>query len=118
VVTETYPIVNINKERTAFIIFDPETNDARFALHMMKKVEFTNPDTLIFFSHSFRSDRDAVSAVIKRHSNSPRKHNIQRSRSEPNAAKSRSSPSRPGSGPIMRPGPGSNMFDALTTVDD
>lgn len=112
VVTETYPIININNERTAFIIFDPETNDARFALHMMKKVEFTNPDSMLLFSHSFRSDRDAVSAIVKRH----RKQNLPRS--EPNAARTRSSPSCPGSAPIMRPGPGSNMFDALMSMDD
>lgn len=55
-IAEQYPIVNINKDRVAFIIFDPNTYDAHFALHMMKK--FTINNTTLIFTHSFRTDKN------------------------------------------------------------
>lgn len=70
IIEETYPFVNINKEQVAFIIFDPSTHDAQFALHMMKKFTFNvktengqiNSTTLIF-THSYRTDRDMMSLI-------------------------------------------------------
>ena len=68
-VEETYPFVNINNDGVAFIIFDPNTHDAQFALHMMKKTVvtklidgFKNTITLIF-QHSFRTDRDLMTDI-------------------------------------------------------
>src|SRR5262249_29797658 len=45
-IEEPYPFVNINADGVAFIIFDPSTRDAQFALHMMKKTPIykTMPD--------------------------------------------------------------------------
>lgn len=94
VVIDTYPFVNINDDRVAFIIFDPSTRDAQFALHMMKKTIITmsfnkNPQSTamiskldgssvvketdekyilsstLFFSHSYFTDRDCVSQITK-----------------------------------------------------
>jgi len=72
-VEETYPFVNINEGRVAFIIFDPSTHDAQFALHMMKKTQITkklpngvvNNVTLIF-GHSYCTDRDSMSTITQK----------------------------------------------------
>lgn len=69
---EAYPFININAENIAFIIFDPSTYDAYFALHMMKKTIITklnnqgshNTVTLIF-THSFRTDRDIMTTITQ-----------------------------------------------------
>lgn len=68
-----YPYVNINAERIAFIVFDPDTADALFALAMMRKVVLQHRDArgeiikdqqghpisaTLIFSHSYRADRD------------------------------------------------------------
>ena len=71
-VEEAYPWVNVN-DGIAFIIFDPSTNDAQFALHMMRKAVFTkrtregaeNKVTLIF-SHSYRTDRDLMAEISQK----------------------------------------------------
>lgn len=71
-VEDTYPFVNINEDRVAFIIFDPSTHDAQFALHMMKKtiISKKSPDgsilseTLIF-GHSYCTDRDSMSHITQ-----------------------------------------------------
>lgn len=67
---EAYPFVNINEDRVAFIIFDPSTHDAQFALHMMKKttVRKTQADgtqsvCVLMFGHSFRTDRDIMASI-------------------------------------------------------
>lgn len=72
-VEETYPFVNINDDRVGFIIFDASTNDALFALHMMKKtcIRKTMPDnsvhsTTLIFGHSFRTDRDLMADISQR----------------------------------------------------
>lgn len=66
-IEETYPFVNISDDRVAFVIFDPSTTDAYFALHMMKKtiIKKTLPNkesvsTTLIFGHSFRTDRDII----------------------------------------------------------
>src|SRR5690606_9795322 len=66
-VEETYPFVNINDDRVAFVIFDPSTHDAYFALHMMKKTvigkrlpDGTETRITLIFGHSFRTDRDMI----------------------------------------------------------
>ncbi len=70
---ESYPFVNINEDRVAFIIFDPSTNDALFALHMMMKTfmskEMPNGtvnNVTLLFGHSYRTDRDLVSSAIQK----------------------------------------------------
>ena len=72
-ISEPYPFVNINEDRVAFIIFDPSTHDAQFALHMMKKAVFSkkSPDGTIlsetlFFGHSYCTDRDCMSQINQR----------------------------------------------------
>lgn len=69
-VEETYPFVNINSDRVAFVIFDPSTRDAQFALHMMKKTtirgESTNGSPVtatLIFGHSYRTDRDIMADI-------------------------------------------------------
>ena len=69
-IEEAYPFVNINNDRVGFVIFDPTTRDAQFALHMMMKTTIskevagkTETVTLIF-KHSYRTDRDVVSDII------------------------------------------------------
>jgi len=82
---ETYPFVNINDERVAFVIFDPSTNDAQFALHMMKKTVIKkkladgtfNVATLIF-NHSFRTDRDLMADISQQPRPVKRSDNQQR----------------------------------------
>lgn len=69
-IEECYPFVSISPdERTAFVVFDPSTTNAQFALHMMKKtlVRRKNPDEemILFFSHSYRSDRDAIALMTQ-----------------------------------------------------
>jgi len=70
-IEEAYPWVNINSDRVAFIIFQPNTYDAQFALHMMKKTVINRKsedgkiiatETLLF-NHSYRTDRDAVTEI-------------------------------------------------------
>ena len=71
-IEETYPFVNINDDRVAFIIFDPSTHDAQFAVHMMKKTVMTKKsadgstlsETLIF-GHSYCTDRDSMSHITQ-----------------------------------------------------
>lgn len=72
-VEETYPFVNINEDRVGFIIFDANTNDALFALHMMKKtiIRKTMPNgavhsVTLIFGHSFRTDRDLMADISQR----------------------------------------------------
>lgn len=72
-VEETYPFVNINEDRVGFVIFDASTNDALFALHMMKKttIRKTMPDgtvnnVTLIFGHSFRTDRDLMADISQR----------------------------------------------------
>jgi len=57
-IMETYPFVNINKDGICFIIYDSKTNDAQFALHMMKKTTITqdNKSITLVFNHSYNLD--------------------------------------------------------------
>ena len=62
--TEAYPIVVFNKD-DAYIIFNPETKDAQFCLHMLKKLTIKRDKesaTLIFFNAS-GNDRDITDKV-------------------------------------------------------
>lgn len=71
--SESYPFVNINDNHVGFVIFDPHTNDAYFALHMMKKTfikkkqsnGLVNNVTLIF-DHSYKTDRDLMQDINQR----------------------------------------------------
>lgn len=70
---ETYPFVNINDDRIAFLIFDPCTHDAQFALHMTKKLPVTRKmddgkifSTTLLFNHSFSTDRDKMSEIVNK----------------------------------------------------
>jgi hypothetical protein len=57
-IMETYPFININKDCICFIIYDNKTNDAQFALHMMKKTTITqdNKSITLVFNHSYNLD--------------------------------------------------------------
>lgn len=99
-VEETYPFVNINDDRVAFIIFDPSTHDAQFALHMMKKTLITKKTTeckardnercssmqgmvntvTLIFGHSFRTDRDLMADISQQPRPVQRRDNINPSR--------------------------------------
>lgn len=58
-VTFPYVVITIQKEsRTAYINFDPSTNDARFALLMTRKLRIIDPEsrypaTTLIFNHSY-----------------------------------------------------------------
>ena len=72
-VDEAYPFVNINDDRIAFIIYDPSTYNAFFALHMMKKTVITKKTSsgvinsvTLMFNHSFRTDRDLMADISQR----------------------------------------------------
>jgi hypothetical protein len=61
-ISDTYPIINFvdakNKGRIVFVTFPPETNDAIFAILMMKKTRIVNPKnpnqkTTLIFMHAF-----------------------------------------------------------------
>lgn len=86
-IQEQYPFININAENIAFVIFDPSTYDAYFALHMMKKTVIiksnnqggTNTCTLVF-THSFRTDRD-IMTTLGRMPKVYQHHDISRSQS-------------------------------------
>ena len=64
-VQETYPFVNINEQRVAFVIFDPETHDAQFALHMMKKtvIRKNGSTATLIFNHSYCTKRDMMAEI-------------------------------------------------------
>lgn len=71
-VEETYPFVSINDGRVAFIIFDPSTHDAQFALHMMKKTVISKKlrdgkvaSVTLIFGHSYRTDRDSMATITQ-----------------------------------------------------
>jgi hypothetical protein len=64
-IQDTYPFVSISDNRTAFVTFDPETNDAGFALFMKKKTYLQKTEwdgqvtnVILFFNHAPRDDRD------------------------------------------------------------
>lgn len=60
----TYPRVNISSGN-AFIVFDPHTHDAQFALHMRKRTEIMTHDknrVTLFFGHAYRTERDMSSS--------------------------------------------------------
>lgn len=72
-IEETYPFVNINDDRVAFIIFDQATHDAQFALHMMKKTVLKKTmkngvveQATLMFGHSFRTDRDTMASISQK----------------------------------------------------
>jgi len=50
-----YPYITITNDRTAFVIFDENTNDARFAIHMSKKTIINN--NKLWFSFSSKKDQ-------------------------------------------------------------
>lgn len=80
-VKESYPFVNINDDRVAFVIFDQSTRDAQFALHMMKKtiikkkIDNIDHNMMLFFSHSYRTDRDIVSNFKEKHTYTSSRYN-------------------------------------------
>lgn len=53
-VQENYPFVTITRDRTVYIIFDPNTRDAQFALNMTKKTVIKN--NTLYFAHARKSD--------------------------------------------------------------
>lgn len=83
---EPYPFVNINpSERIAFVIFDPSTNDAQFALHMMKKLlmskkkrDGTIVSQTLIFGHSFLKDRDVMTHISQQPRTTPNKRSDRR----------------------------------------
>lgn len=92
---ETYPFVNINQDRVAFIIFDPSTHDAQFALHMMKKTvikktasDRTVKTATLIFSHSFRTERDIMADISQQPRPVQRKTRDQPSQSRQDAPRS------------------------------
>lgn len=51
-----YPLVNISNfpnGRIAFVTFDPNTNDANFALHMTKKLKLNNDENEVYLMWSY-----------------------------------------------------------------
>jgi hypothetical protein len=122
-VEECYPFVSIDPERrVAFIVFDPSTTNAQFALHMMKKtlVRRKSPEeeVMLFFSHSFRSDRDAMALVSQQPKpvTQPPKKPVSQPPKKPAAPRAVRAPSAP----IQQKAPpksATNLFSYLTGDD-
>lgn len=57
IIREPYPFVTMLDDGVVFIIFDPMTHDAGFALHMMKKLNIRQGDkeATLIFSMSYRN---------------------------------------------------------------
>jgi len=137
-IEETYPFVNVNEDRVAFVIFDSKTHDAQFALHMMKKTIInkkmpnnTVETTTLIFNHSYRTDRDMMVDIGQKPrpvnaSNQSRQGNqSNQSRSGPGQRRDnnqRSFSSRPSNKTTNKSsnqdGRLENKFAALSTIDD
>lgn len=69
IIQEAYPFVSIDNNRTAFVVFDPKTTDAQFALHMMKRTVIKDPKSnqtaVLYFGHSNRTGRDAMVDLVQ-----------------------------------------------------
>lgn len=105
-IEETYPFVNINEDKVAFVIFDPSTHDGQFALHNMKKtiirkrVNNEMKSVTLIFGHSFRTERDIMADISQK----------------PRPVKPKSIPQNK---PIQRPPiTHKNTFDLLAKGDD
>lgn len=61
-IVESYPFINSNNDGTFYIIFDPATTNAQFALHMTKKtiLKKNNKDITIIFTHSYKTEKDVI----------------------------------------------------------
>lgn len=122
---DTYPFTSISADRVCFVIFDPATTDAQFALHMMKKTIIKKTvngkemsHTLIFF-HSYKTDRDMMTSITKKkgpYKNGPRK---QPSGGKPRREQSRSPRNIPPASPVKRAASApiirGNPYDALSS---
>lgn len=69
-VEDTYPFVSVDKNGVAFVVFDPETMDARFALLLNKELTIVSEDgeTILEFNHSYRTEKDEKSEMRRRKS--------------------------------------------------
>ena len=74
-VREPYPHVNISEKdgkRCVFVVFDPQTTNAYFALHMQMKTtvrdKIDNVPRLcvLIFHHAYKGDRDMMTEINKR----------------------------------------------------
>lgn len=80
-ITEPYPFINFSEKdgkRSVFAIFDPETTNARFALHMQMKtvirdtIDNLTCSSVLIFYHAFKTDRDIMTDINKRSNTSDR----------------------------------------------
>lgn len=67
-VPDTFPYVSVDKNNIAFIVFDPETTDARFALLLNRELTINIGDNSyeLKFNHSFRTEKDITSELRRR----------------------------------------------------
>lgn len=75
---EPYPFINFSEKddkRSVFMIFDPDTTNARFALHMQMKTTIRDKidnvprSSVLIFHHAFKTDRDMMTDINKRPNN-------------------------------------------------
>jgi len=70
-----YPYIVINNDRTAFIIFEENTDDAKFAIHMSKKTYIKEEKLWFVFSNKKDIIDDSNKNSNNRTHNSPNNHN-------------------------------------------
>lgn len=88
-INDSYPFININSDRTAYIIFDEHTNDGSFAFCMTRKTRIG--DTILFFSPAKRSDD--IEESNRNHNYVDKHYNFVNNR-KPNNSSPRPSPSQ------------------------
>jgi hypothetical protein len=73
-IDDTYPHINMTSDRVAYIIYDNNTNDARFAMYMTKKTWINGSKLWFEFSHK-RDIHDDFNKSNRYNDRSPSKNN-------------------------------------------
>lgn len=89
-----YPYIIINNDRTAFIIFDESSNDARFAIHLAKKTVIKGTKMWFVFSQKKDIIEESERYPSKNNNNRSPKNNNNTNNRSPNNNNNNNSPSR------------------------
>lgn len=61
---DTYPFVSLDEKRVLFVVFDPETPDAQFALIFTHSLRIN--DIQLNFTHSFKAPKDVLTELKRK----------------------------------------------------
>lgn len=61
---DTYPFVSLDEKRVLFVVFDPETADAQFALLFTSNIRIN--DIQLNFTHSFKAPKDVLTELKRK----------------------------------------------------